>query len=46
VKSTIIAALYFVEVSFVGENGDSKIRDVQELNSSPGRAFDPGLSNS
>ena len=46
VKSTIITALYFVKVSFAGENGDLKIRDVQELNSIPGRAFDPGLSNS
>ena len=42
VKSTILAALLLSRFHLL----DLKIRDVQELNSSPGRAFDPGLSNS
>ena len=42
VKSTILAALLLSRFHLL----DLKIRDVQELNSSPVRAFDPGLSNS
>ena len=47
VTITILAALFLSRFHLLGKmHGDLKIRDVQELNSSPGRAFDPGLSNS